>query len=58
MNSSSGYEARLTPTTVAFFAMFQVNKPPFNRPLVRKAFNYAINRNVIRKNLFQGTRRR
>ncbi len=54
VKSSSGYEARSTPTTVAFFSMFQVNKPPFNRPLVRKAFNYAINRTVIRKNLFQG----
>jgi peptide/nickel transport system substrate-binding protein len=54
VNSASGYEARSTPTTVAFFAMFQVNKPPFNRPLVRKAFNYAIDRGVIRKNLFQG----
>jgi peptide/nickel transport system substrate-binding protein len=54
VKSASGYEARSTPTTVAFFAMFQVNKPPFNRPLVRKAFNYAINRDAIRKNLFQG----
>ena len=54
VTSSSGYEARSTPTTVAFFTMFQVNKPPFNRPLVRKAFNYAINRDVIRKNLFRG----
>jgi peptide/nickel transport system substrate-binding protein len=54
VKGASGYEVRSTPTTVAFFAMFQVNKPPFNRPLVRKAFNYAIDRNVIRKNLFQG----
>jgi peptide/nickel transport system substrate-binding protein len=54
VKSAAGYEVRETPTTVNFFAMFQVNKPPFNRPLVRKAFNYAIDRNVIRKNLFQG----
>jgi peptide/nickel transport system substrate-binding protein len=54
VKGASGYEARSTPTTVAFFAMFQVNKAPFNRPLVRKAFNYAIDRKVILKNLFQG----
>lgn len=48
------YELVIEPEAVSHYYEFNLSKPPFDNILVRKAFNYAINRKRLVENSLKG----
>jgi len=51
----SGYSLAQAPGPHVWWIGLNVSKPPLNKPLVRQAMNYAIDRNAIVNGLLYGT---
>lgn len=51
LSSQSGITVLKAPSDRSIFIAFVTNKPPFNKKKVRQAFNYAVNKDAIIKNV-------
>ncbi len=55
VNASSNAKVDEVTTTISLVLTFDTRKPPFDNPKVREAFDYAIDKETLQKELLKGT---
>lgn len=54
VEASRSSRVEIAPTTVGLVLTYDVRKPPFNNPKVREAFDYAVDKSLILKEILKG----